>query len=165
VQEPPPRGTPGVGSRFSNLAQRAVRNQKLAFLAVGGINTLLGFGLFVLFDLTVGRAVDAVAGRTIGSLVTLACSYAIAIVVAFLLHRRFVFKVQGQLWLDFVRFQSVYWLAITINAVALPILVAVGAPRIAAQAVIVVVTTAISWFGHRYFSFRRPQDQAELDEL
>jgi putative flippase GtrA len=79
----------------------------------------------------------------------------ISVVIAFILHRRLVFRVRGHVWLDFIRFQSVYVVTFTVNLVLLPILVAVGVPRIAAQAAIVAVMTVVSYFAHRHFSFRR----------
>lgn len=153
----PDQGT-AVEARKPSLLLRVLRDQRVSFLLVGGFNTALGFSLFVILDLTLGRALDVTAGRTIGSLATLFCSYAIGIVVAFFLHRRFVFRVHGHLVRDFLRFQSIYWLALAINAFALPLLVELGFPRIPTQAVIVAVTTVISYVGHRYFSFRRSAD-------
>jgi putative flippase GtrA len=150
------RGSEGHGqANGAPLLLRILRDQRVSFLLVGAFNTALGFGLFVVLDLTLGRTLDAVAGRTVGSLATLLCSYAVAIVVAFFLYRKFVFRVRGHLLRDFLRFQSVYWVALTINAFALPILVGWGFPRIPTQAAIVIVTTVISYVGHRFFSFRR----------
>jgi putative flippase GtrA len=51
----------------------------------------------------------------------------------------------------------VYLVSLGINLVTLPILVGIGMPRILAQALIIVVTTVLSYVGHRYFSFRRPR--------
>ncbi len=56
---------------------------------------------------------------------------------------------------DFVRFWSVYLTTLGINAVALPVLVELGVPRIQAQAIIIVFTSLLSYFGHRHFTFRR----------
>ena len=48
----------------------------------------------------------------------------------------------------------------------LPLLVALGVPRILAQGCIIVVTTLFSYFGHRFFSFRRKDASgAERDPL
>ena len=58
------------------------------------------------------------------------------------MHRRFVFRVRGHVLRDFVRFWSVYLTAVGINAVALPLLVELGMPRILAQAIIVRVHRA-----------------------
>ena len=71
------------------------------------------------------------------------------------MHRRFVFHVRGHVLRDLVRFESVYLTGLGINAVALPMLVELGMHRILAGAIIMASTTLLSYFGHRYFSFRR----------
>ena len=90
----------------------------------------------------------------------------VATCIAFVLHRTVVFRVRGHLWLDFARFQAVYLVTFGINLVALPLLVFAGLHRIVAQLLITVVTVVVSWFGHRYFSFRRPRPAAgEVDDV
>ena len=134
---------------------RLLRDQRVAFLLVGGVNTLLGFGLYSAFTLWVFH--DVYLGYTLSLIV----SYAIAITVAFVLYRRFVFRVTGHVVRDFVRFVAVYAVSIAINLVALPILVEfVGVPPILAQAIILVITTVVSFVGHRSFSFRRSAPSA-----
>lgn len=138
------------------LLLRIVKDQRVAFLLVGGFNTALGFVIFILADITVGRWVDDAVNTVVGSLVTLAIAHVIGVAVAFILYRRFVFIVHGHVLRDLARFESVYLVSLAINAVALPALVELGWNRIIAQGLILVVTTAISYLGHRYFSFRRP---------
>jgi len=133
------------------LLSRLMASEKARFLVVGGINTVVAYGLFVLFQLTVGD--------TIGYFGSLYLSYALAILLAFVLHRRFTFQVRGQrmIVLDFLRFISVYAVTIVINTVALPLLVeVVGLHPVLAQALCVLVAMAISFVGHKWFSFRRP---------
>jgi putative flippase GtrA len=147
------------GNEPPGLLLRLIRDQRVAFLIVGGINTVVGFGLFILFDFTVGRAVDSAAGTVLGSLATLGCSHVLGVIFAFVMHRRFVFRVTGHLWRDLARFESVYLVALAFNAVTLPVLVEVGLNRIVAQAIITLISTVLSYVGHRYFSFRRsPKD-------
>jgi putative flippase GtrA len=138
------------------LLLRIIRDQRVAFLIVGGINTVVGFALFVGFDLLLGPTVDALTGEVIGSLIILGCAHVVGTLFAFVLHRRFVFRVQGHVVRDLLRFESVYLVALGINALALPLLVHAGMERIIAQALITLATTVISYAGHRYFSFRRP---------
>jgi len=136
---------------FLRFLQRLARDQKVRFLAVGAVNTGLGFALFVTFDLLVFRSVP------FGYLISLAVSYSIAITVAFVLYRRFVFQVSGRIVSDFLKFIGVYVVAIGVNAAALPVLVEiVDLSPLLAQGIVLVCTTAISYFGHRGFSFRRP---------
>ncbi|PWB96354.1 GtrA family protein [Salinibacterium hongtaonis] len=137
---------------------RLVRDRRIAFLLVGGANTAIGFAFFVFFDLTVGAYVDENVNRVAGSLATLACAHVLSVLCAFVLYRRFVFRVTGHVWRDLARFEMVYLVSIGINAVVLPVLVQFGIERILAQAMILVVTTLISYFGHQHFSFRRPEE-------
>jgi len=135
------------------LVVALVNDQRIRFLAVGGVNTVVGYGLFAAFDLSV------FAGIPFGYLLSLALSYAIAIALAFILYRRFVFHVTGQVLTDLTRFVSVYLVSIGVNAAALPILIELlGFNSLVAQAIMLVCTTLISFFGHRDFSFRRPSE-------
>jgi putative flippase GtrA len=134
---------------------RLIRDQRMAFLVVGGINTFVGFGIFVACSMSVGRFIDHHFGAVIGSLVTLGVSHVLGVLFGFVLHRRLVFRVRGHVLRDLARFESVYLTALGINAVALPALVEIGLHRIQAQAIILGATTVLSYFGHRHFSFRR----------
>lgn len=133
---------------------RAIRallcDEKVRFVIVGGINTALGYSLFVVFELTMGNR--------IGYLGSLYLSYALASIVAFILHRRFTFRAMesGSVIVDFLRFQSVYVVSLLVNTAALPLLVEVfRISPLVSQAIITVLTTLISYFGHKWFSFRR----------
>jgi putative flippase GtrA len=138
------------------LALRLLGDERVRFVIIGGVNTVLGYGLFALFDLTLGK--------TIGYLGALYAAYVIAIVVAFFLHRRFTFRAHesGNPFVDFLRFSLVYVVSLLINTAALPLLVELARmPPLVAQAVIVVVTTLVSYFGHKFFSFRRAPEKSD----
>ncbi|BBX73800.1 GtrA family protein [Mycobacterium shinjukuense] len=134
---------------------RLIHDQRVAFLVVGGINTVIGFAIFIACSETIGQAIDHRYGTVAGSLVTVIITHVLAVLSAFVMHRRFVFHVRGHVLRDLVRFWSVYLTAGAINIVALPVLVELGLHRIPAQVIIVACTTLLSYFGHRYFSFRR----------
>lgn len=132
---------------------RIVKDRRVAFLAIGVVNTAVGFGWFVLFDLTIGQVW--------GYMVTLLFAHVASVLCAFVLHRRFVFRVRGHVWVDLMRFETVYLVALGVNALLLPLLVEFGGLEpIFAQALIVFVTTLISYFGHSRFSFRRKKGHA-----
>lgn len=157
--EPVPQsGRPG-------LLLRLIRDQRVAFLVVGVLNTAFGFAVFIATSATVGSFVDHGYGKVAGSLVTLAITHVLAVLFAFCMHRWLVFRVRGHLLRDLLRFWSVYLVAGAINFVALPLLVEAGFDRIRAQVAIVASTTFLSWFGHRYFSFRRGADAVADDEF
>ena len=136
---------------------RLLEDERVRFLIFGGINTVIGYGLFALFELFLGKY--------IGYLGSLYVSYALATILAFYLHRRFTFRAStsGKVVVDFLRFQSVYLVSLLVNTAALPLLVEwFGLKPLVAQAVIVVITTAISYVGHKWFSFRRKAQTSGL---
>jgi putative flippase GtrA len=134
-----------------NRIRRLFDDERVRFLFVGGINTAFGYAVFVLLYLS--------AGHVIGYLGSLYLSYVIGVSLAFVLHRRVTFRAHqtgGNPVLDFLRFASVYVVSLVVNTIGLPLLVEFGhLPAIGAQAIMVIVTTAISYVGHKYFSFRR----------
>ena len=146
-------GRPGVLQRF-------VKDQRVLFLVVGAANTLIGTLWFIAFDLLIGRRWGEYS-----YMVTLGFAHIASVLCAFVLYRRLVFVVTGHVWRDLGRFETVYLTALAVNAVALPVLVQ-GAhlEPIAAQLLIVGVTALISWFGHKHFSFRRPQQDGSSEE-
>lgn len=140
-----------VGSRGPLLD--LVKNDKIAFVIVGAANTAIGFMWFILFELTVGQVA--------GYMVSLVLAHVAAVLCAFVLYRTLVFRVTGHVLRDLLRFELVYLSALAVNAVLLPISVeVVGIPPIPSQLLIVFVTAVMSYVGHKYFSFRRPQSQA-----
>lgn len=132
---------------------RLLRDERVRFVVIGGVNTVLAYALFVLFEFTLG-------GRYFLSLFL---AYLIATLIAFVLHRRFTFGVIGResILLDFLRFESVYVVMFLLNAALLPLFIEVaGWYSFGAQAVIVVITTVVSYLGHKFFSFRRSRSHA-----
>lgn len=135
-----------------NPLARLVADHRVRFLLVGGFNTALGYALYAGFYYLGLRNVP------LGYVWSLVLSYAISIVVAFILYRRFVFRVTGRVVRDFIGFLGVNAIAIILNFVTLPVLVEfAGIPPLIAQALILVATVLISYFGHREVSFRRPK--------
>jgi putative flippase GtrA len=127
------------------VIRRLLAREQVRFLLVGGVNTVVAYGLFALFELLFGRYI-----------LSLYLSYAVAVPLAFVLHRRLTFRVTGSVAADFVRFVGVYVLSLAVNTVALPLLVELlDLHPLVAQAVSVVITTVISYVGHKWFSFRR----------
>jgi putative flippase GtrA len=141
----PPAGMIGVpGPLF-----RLIRDQRVAFLIVGGMNTAIGAVWFVLFLWLFPRG-------AVGYLGALVCAYLAATLCAFVLYRRFVFRVTGHVLRDLARFGLVNLSALGFNFAMLPVLVEVlGWPVLASQFAIAGVTVVYSWFAHRGFSFRR----------
>ena len=127
---------------------RVVRDQRVAFLLVGGVNTVVGFICFAGFLLLLGQR---------RYLAVLLCAHVVSVLIAFVLYRFFVFRVRGHLLADLWRFETVYLSALALNFVMLPILVELAhLPVLVSQAMIMFVTSVMSWVGHKHYSFRRP---------
>jgi putative flippase GtrA len=139
----PPGAVPGP----PGLLFRVVRDQRVAFLLVGGVNTVVGFICFAGFLVLLGQR---------RYLAVLLCAHVVSVLIAFVLYRFFVFRVRGHLLADLWRFETVYLSALALNFVMLPILVELAhLPVLVSQAMIMFVTSVMSWVGHKHYSFRR----------
>jgi len=83
---------------------RLIRDQRVAFIAVGAINTVVGYAFFAAFLWTVGDR----WGRPWSYLAALACAHVVSVLVAFVLYRFVVFRVRGHVLSDLWRFETVY---------------------------------------------------------
>lgn len=129
---------------------RVLADQRSRFVLVGAVNTAVGYGIFAVSNQWLFKVLRY------GYLASMFTSYSVAIVLAFVLYRRYVFHVTGQVIRDFLFFVTVYLTSIAVNAVLLPTLVEGARMRpLVAQAVVLLVTTLISFFGHKEISFRR----------
>ncbi len=150
----PPAGMIGAPGPLLRL----IRDQRVAFLIVGGINTVVGAVWFVLF-------LWLFPGGPVGYLGALLCSNTAAMLGAFILYRRFVFLVTGHVLRDLVRFELVNLSTLGANVAALPVLVeAFGWPVLLSQLVITGATVVYTWFAHRGFSFHRKRSELTLAE-
>jgi putative flippase GtrA len=153
VTEPAPDGelTPGP-------LLRLISDQRVAYLIVGTFNTANAFFIFIVAHLLLGNGF----WRYMTSLLI---SHVIGVLCAFVLHRRFVFRVRGHVWLDLARFESVNLAALGVNAVLLPLFVeVVGLPVIVAQVIAGALVVFGTYFAHLMFSFRRPHPNSATKE-
>jgi putative flippase GtrA len=150
----PPAGMSGA----PGLLFRVVRDQRVAFLIVGGMNAAIGAVWFILFLWLFPRGAA-------GYLSTLVCAHIAAVLCAFALYRRFVFRVAGHVLRDLARFELVNLSALGFNFAALPLLVEVfGWPVLLSQLVVTGAIALYGWFAHRGFSFRRSPTELGLAE-
>lgn len=134
---------PAPGTHF-----RTLWNQRAAFVIVGAFNTAFGIACFAVFLWLLRDA--------IGYMGALLCTHVVAMLCAFVLNRKFVFRVTGHLLRDLWRFELVNLSVLGFNAAALPALVEMAElPVLLAQIVVVATTTAYRWIAHRRFTFHR----------
>jgi hypothetical protein len=90
------------------------------------------------------------------SFLLLSVSWLVSLVAVFFVYRKLVFRVSGHVWLDLARFALVNLTSLLVNVGLLSLFADIlKYPRIPTQLVITVLSVLISYFGHRYFSFRR----------
>ena len=149
---------PGVSGE-DGLLLRIFKDRRVAFLFVGGLNTAIGTMWFALFDWWLGAKWNGY-----GHYPALVITYVFSILCAFVLYRKIVFKVHGNVWRDLGRFSTVYISAFAVNLVLLWVMIHVfhWHPFLS-QCLITFVTTIFSWVGHNRYSFRRPEADAGPD--
>jgi putative flippase GtrA len=77
---------------------------------------------------------------------------------AYICHKLFVFRTKGNYLREYLRFYAVYSVQIIINYIALPILIKLEMSAYLAQGLIIGVTTAGTYLGHKYISFAPPRE-------
>ena len=133
---------------MKNKIIEILKSEQFIFLLVGGFNTFFGYLNFAIFQYLWGKEITY-----IGSLLL---SHIVTSTLAFILYRRFVFKVSGNTIIDFFRFQSVYVFPLITNLFLLPLAVQLFRMNpYFAQAIVTICMTAVSYIGHKYFSFKR----------
>lgn len=133
--------------------------QFVRYIVVGGFNTVFGYGIFALLTWLF---------RGLGSynyMYAAVLANVIAISVAFLGYKWFVFRTRGNYLIEWIRCFGVYGSSALIGLAGLPILVPIlrhvlhrpeKAPYIAG-ALLMIVTVLFSFFGHKNFSFKQKQ--------
>ena len=121
--------------------------QIIRFLFVGGLNTIVGYGTYALL---VYLKINIYVAMTISTIIGVFHSY--------LWNRFFTFKSKEKALSEIIKFISVY-----ITSYLLGMLVLFITDKIfhinpyIAGLINLVITTLISWFGHKYFSFRKSE--------
>lgn len=120
-------------SPASSVARRPdARAAFLRFLAVGVVNTGFGYGVYAL-GILAGLPAQA----------ALVLQFLLGALWNYRMHARWVFAVEG--WGRLPAYVAAYLLIWALNALALRALLAVGMGALAAQALILPATVALSW--------------------
>lgn len=137
---------------------KVIRDERVAFLLVGGVNTVVGTVWYWVFWSLLKNT-----GRW-AHIYSLVPTYLAAILCAFFLYRTLVFRVKGHVWRDLLRFSSVYLTTFLINIPLQGLLTDVlGLHPMVSQVINVGITTVMSYVFHKRFSFRRTARDLEED--
>jgi putative flippase GtrA len=164
------RVPPATGRGSTHFLHRFIshipRGQVLRYILIGAWNTLFGFLAYAGLTLVFARLTKFYPYVFASLLANL-----ISITVSFLGYKWFVFKTRGNYLREWLRAVSVYAVSITITTSSLPPLVGLlrhttPYPRLApyiAGAIISACSVTMSFFGHKYFSFKPKKQAAALD--
>jgi putative flippase GtrA len=133
--------------------------EKLRYLLVGGFNTVLAYALLNALDwlfgcvnkkYELGLVPEAVANAA------LLLQYVITINISVVTMRYYVFRSTGNWKKEFAKAWSVYIFLYLINAPIMTLLMVIfGLKTWAAQGIYLTFSTIITFFLHKYFSFRK----------
>jgi dolichol-phosphate mannosyltransferase len=132
------------------LAQAALRRpanwiQLVKFCVVGATGYAVNLGVYALL----------VHGAGLHYLAAAVCSFVVAVTNNYTWNRLWTFRAErGHVALQGAKFLVVSLAALAANLAALAVLVALGVPKVPAQAVAIVLVTPLSFLGNKLWSFR-----------
>ena len=133
---------------IKSIITRLLQRKEFRFLIVGGINTVVGYGTYALF-LYLG--VDYLIAFTIATIVGVINSY--------LWNRFFTFRSNSKALGEIAKFSLVYFISFCAGLLFLKVIVGwSGMDQYLAGILNIIMTTIISWFGHKNFSFKTKEE-------
>ncbi len=139
------------------------QGEVIRFLMVGGFNTVFSLALYSLCVIVLSRLFPN-RGKPLIADISSILSQPIAITVAFLCYKHFVFRTKGNYLKEWLRCFAVYSISFPAGLVILPLatkffltfkVLPPNAPPILAGIVNSVLIACYSYFAHKKFSFKR----------
>ena len=130
---------------MKNLMKKLINLKEFRFLITGGINTIVGYGSYMLFIFLGSQYLVANIFSTI-----------IGTINSYFWNKYFTFKSPKKSFSEIVRFCTVYAMSFLIGMGSLYILVDIlYINTYIAGFINLIFTTLISYFGHNWFSFKK----------
>lgn len=126
------------------LLDTIFKKQIYRFVAVGILNAIISVGsYFILLDINIYYLYSSLIAHIIG------------ITNSFIWNKLWTFKSKGNLLKEYLKFNSVYVVTFVVNLILLIFFVEkfMFNPKIAGVLAIIIISI-ISFYGHRYWSFR-----------
>lgn len=140
--------------KLYNFAKR--QDKRLKFIFVGGLNTLIGYGVNALILLIVFKIpFNFISKATeIQALIAAVCGHAAGMVNSFFWNKYFTFENKGKSFLQVLRFFAVSMIQLALNYGLLIFLQnVIGLGIYLAQIITLVITTLFSYIAHNYYTF------------
>ena len=132
-------------NKIQSLIKKLLSKQGFRFLMVGGINTAVGYGAYALL---IFFGLQYLIANTISTI--------IGVINSYLWNRFFTFKSKDKALGEMARFVLVYLVSYCASMLFLYLIVGkLGLNTYLAGILNIVLTTTVSWFGHKNFSFKK----------
>lgn len=154
--------------KFVDLAKRLYYDMRIRFLFVGGLNTVIGFGVDALVCWLFQQYTQV--SEAIYQIVAIVSGTVIGGVNSYFWNKYFTFRSKKKSWSEIGRFILVYLVCFCFSYFTqLGMQAWLGYPGeswqfYAVKFGVLVVQTLASWFGQKYFSFRKGKEN-NLQEL
>ena len=133
---------------MKNLINKIFSYQPIRFLFVGGLNTIVGYGVYALL---LYLNVNYLIANTISTI--------IGIIHSYLWNRFFTFKSKNKALKEITKFVSVYIVSYLIGTCTLFIFKdKLNISPYIAGLINLVITTLVSYFGHKFYSFKKEDE-------
>ena len=133
-------------------AQRLSSRKEVRFIVVGGVNTLVGYGVFA-------AAIFTHAHYFVAQI----CSTVVGMTCSYLLNKYFTFRQPGRSGGEILRFVLVYLASYLVNLLILWWLVGrLGMNAYVVGGITILVTALVSYVGHNWFTFPQRAPDAVL---
>lgn len=120
-------------------------NQSLKFIIVGILNTIVGFAAYAAF-------IHFMHDNYLQALIF---SHVVGVLHSYVWNNKWTFQQKGYDAKSAMKFISVYAVTFLVNLFLLTLLVdTIGMNKLIAQAMALFLTTVVSFFGHKFWSFR-----------
>jgi putative flippase GtrA len=127
---------------------------KITFLLVGIWNTIFGYSIYLILLLLFKRLFNSYHYSYLPAMIF---GNVLSIINAYIFHKYFTFKSRAigfKLIYEFIRFFMTYVFIMVVSTLLLPIFIEIfNINAKMAGALSIIITTAISYFGHSRFSF------------
>lgn len=129
---------------IKQLISSLIADQRIRFLISGGVNTIVGYGTFaILIHIGVFYLIANIASTIAG------------MTSSYILNKFFTFKQMERSYSELVRFITVYITSFLLGNIILYLFVGIMKLNPYVIGIVnLIFTTLISWFGHKYYSFR-----------
>jgi putative flippase GtrA len=129
-----------------------LNNQKVKYLIAGLCNTVFGYLLFIVLWYTLNTYIS--------NDFIIIISHFISVLFAFTSYRFFVFKSQGNIFIDCIKFNLVYLFTLILNLVIFKLLITeLSLSPILIQGITIIFLVILNYFIHKNFTFSRKYNE------